>query len=76
MVDATTLATASSATTAMANEIGNTIGASPPPNGGNLAAAADESEAETRLPLNTNAGSGQRVPENTSASTSNPNPKV
>jgi hypothetical protein len=69
MVDTAYAATAAAATAA-ANGIGNTTGASPPPNGGNLDAADGGSEAGTRPPLNTIVGSGQRVLENTSASTS------
>jgi hypothetical protein len=47
------------AAAAVANGIGNTNGASPPPNGGNLDAGAGGSEAGTRPPPNTNAGSEQ-----------------
>jgi hypothetical protein len=75
MVDvASAAAAAASAATAsvavVAHGIGNTTGVSPPPNGGNLDAGVGGSQAGTGPPLNTNVGSGQRVPENTSASTS------
>jgi hypothetical protein len=66
MVDAASAAI----TAAAANRIGNTTDASPPPNGGNLDATTGGSEARTQPPLNINADSGQRVLENTSASTS------
>jgi hypothetical protein len=61
MVAATSAATA--ATVAAANGIGNTTGMSPPPNGGNLDITAGGSEARTRPPPNTIAGSGQSLRE-------------
>jgi hypothetical protein len=72
MMDTAYAATSAATTTiaAAANGIGSTTGASPPSNGRNLDAAGGGHEARTRPPLNTIAGNGQRVSENTSVSTS------